>query len=67
MLMPDEFAGDRKDILSHLQSGRDADGNPMGVPELTAEGALVPGTLSTSWKHADDGTSYSFDATHRRK
>ncbi|POY74642.1 putative Benzoate 4-monooxygenase [Rhodotorula taiwanensis] len=30
-------AGDRKDILSHLQNGRDADGNPMGVPELTAE------------------------------
>lgn len=33
-----EGAGDRKDILSHLQNGKDATGNPMGVPELTAEG-----------------------------
>ncbi len=33
-----ELAGDRKDILSHLQNGRDAEGKPMGVPELTAEG-----------------------------
>lgn len=33
-----EGAGDRKDILSHLQNGRDAEGKPMGVPELTAEG-----------------------------
>ncbi|BGP55667.1 hypothetical protein JCM8202_003843 [Rhodotorula sphaerocarpa] len=43
-------AGDRKDILSHLQSGRDADGNPMGVPELTAEALtqLIAGSDTTS-------------------
>ena len=32
-------AGDRKDILSHLQNGKDSAGQPMGVPELTMEGA----------------------------
>ncbi|GAA5983503.1 hypothetical protein JCM10908_000311 [Rhodotorula pacifica] len=45
-----EGAGDRKDILSHLQNGRDADGNPMGVPELTAEALtqLIAGSDTTS-------------------
>ncbi|GAA5875305.1 hypothetical protein JCM3774_005774 [Rhodotorula dairenensis] len=45
-----EGAGDRKDILSHLQSGRDADGKPMGIPELTAEALtqLIAGSDTTS-------------------
>mgnify|MGYP003876245267 CR=1 FL=1 len=43
-------AGDRKDILSHLQNGKDAEGNPMGVPELTMEGAW-PAFLA-SWSSA---------------
>jgi benzoate 4-monooxygenase len=33
-------AGDRKDILSHLQNGKDSEGNAMGVLELNAEGAF---------------------------
>ncbi|GAA5918088.1 hypothetical protein JCM6882_004987 [Rhodosporidiobolus microsporus] len=43
-------AGDRKDILSHLQNGKDADGQPMGVPELTAEALtqLIAGSDTTS-------------------
>ncbi|GAA6013846.1 hypothetical protein JCM10207_008211 [Rhodosporidiobolus poonsookiae] len=43
-------AGDRKDILSHLQSGKDAEGKPMGVPELTAEALtqLIAGSDTTS-------------------
>ncbi|GAA5856734.1 hypothetical protein JCM8547_008814 [Rhodosporidiobolus lusitaniae] len=43
-------AGDRKDILSHLQSGKDANGQPMGVPELTAEALtqLIAGSDTTS-------------------
>lgn len=43
-------AGDRKDILSHLQNGRDAEGKPMGVPELTAEALtqLIAGSDTTS-------------------
>ncbi|BGO91521.1 hypothetical protein NBRC10512_003182 [Rhodotorula toruloides] len=45
-----EGAGDRKDILSHLQNGRDAEGKPMGVPELTAEALtqLIAGSDTTS-------------------
>ncbi|GAA5994665.1 cytochrome P450 [Rhodotorula paludigena] len=45
-----EGAGDRKDILSHLQNGKDATGNPMGVPELTAEALtqLIAGSDTTS-------------------
>ena len=31
------FPVERSDILSKLQEGKDADGNPMGVAELTAE------------------------------
>ncbi|GAA6034087.1 hypothetical protein JCM8097_000688 [Rhodosporidiobolus ruineniae] len=43
-------AGDRKDILSHLQNGKDANGQPMGVPELTAEALtqLIAGSDTTS-------------------
>lgn len=35
-----EGSGDRKDILAHLMAGKDAEGNPMGKAELTAEGVL---------------------------
>ncbi|BGP40305.1 hypothetical protein JCM10450v2_004286 [Rhodotorula kratochvilovae] len=43
-------AGDRKDILSHLQNGKDSEGNPMGIPELTAEALtqLIAGSDTTS-------------------
>ncbi|GAA5833517.1 hypothetical protein JCM9279_001548 [Rhodotorula babjevae] len=43
-------AGDRKDILSHLQNGKDSAGQPMGVPELTMEALtqLIAGSDTTS-------------------
>ncbi|KAF5357052.1 hypothetical protein D9756_006716 [Leucocoprinus leucothites] len=41
---------DRVDLLSKLQSGRDANGNPMGKEELTAEALtlLIAGSDTTS-------------------
>jgi len=41
---------DRIDLLSKLQSGRDANGNPMGKEELTAEALtfLIAGSDTTS-------------------
>jgi benzoate 4-monooxygenase len=41
---------DRVDLLSKLQSGRDANGNPMGRAELTAEALtlLIAGSDTTS-------------------
>ncbi|GAA5870869.1 hypothetical protein JCM1840_002713 [Sporobolomyces johnsonii] len=43
-------AGDRKDILSHLQAGRDENGQAMGKPELTMEALtqLIAGSDTTS-------------------
>ncbi|KAI5480626.1 hypothetical protein MNV49_000322 [Pseudohyphozyma bogoriensis] len=43
-------SGDRKDILSHLLSATDADGNKMAKPELTAEALtqLIAGSDTTS-------------------
>ncbi|CEQ39640.1 SPOSA6832_01188, partial [Sporobolomyces salmonicolor] len=43
-------AGDRKDILSHLQAGRDESGQAMGKPELTMEALtqLIAGSDTTS-------------------
>lgn len=41
---------DRVDLLSKLQEGRDEEGNPMGVEELTAEALtqLIAGSDTTS-------------------
>jgi len=41
---------DRVDLLSKLQNGRDANGNPMGKEELTAEALtlLIAGSDTTS-------------------
>ncbi|BGP16320.1 hypothetical protein JCM10213v2_004322 [Rhodosporidiobolus nylandii] len=43
-------AGDRKDILSHLQNGKDANGNAMEYGELVAEALtqLIAGSDTTS-------------------
>jgi benzoate 4-monooxygenase len=41
---------DRNDLLSKLQHGKDAEGNPMGRAELTAEALtqLIAGSDTTS-------------------
>jgi len=41
---------DRKDILSHLQAGRDENGQPMSKDELTMEALtqLIAGSDTTS-------------------
>lgn len=41
---------DRNDLLSKLQKGKDAEGNPMGRAELTAEALtqLIAGSDTTS-------------------
>lgn len=41
-------AGDRKDILSHLQAARDDVGLPLAKPELTAEGTCFRFRLRSS-------------------
>lgn len=59
---------DRNDLLSKLQKGKDADGNPMGRNELTAEALtqLIAGSDTTSKSvsliyHSDASTTHRAD------